>query len=146
MIAYLGSALLATIGLAAYHVFQKSIPQDANPALVFIVMYLTGAVLCGGIMWFALPLEGGLASLRRLNAAAVLVALAVLAAEFGTLYMYRSGWDVAAGGLVVNVASAVLLVPIGMIFFGERLSWTRALGITLALAGLILLSLPRRSA
>jgi drug/metabolite transporter (DMT)-like permease len=46
----------------------------------------------------------------------------------------------------VNVASAVLLVPIGMIFFGERLSWTRALGIALALAGLILLSLPRRSA
>lgn len=139
--AQLASAALATVGLAAYHLCQRSIPHGANPALVFVVMYLTGALLSAALLWWAFPLANVAKSLQQLNAASVGVAIAVLAAEFGTLYMYRVGWSISVGGLVVNVASALLLIAIGAIWLDERIGFTKGLGIAFAMVGLVLMSL-----
>jgi hypothetical protein len=69
----------------------------------------------------------------------VAVGIAIVGVEMGVLLAYRAGWRVSVGSTVVNAALAVLLIPIGILYFGERLTAGNALGIVLCVGGLLLL-------
>jgi multidrug transporter EmrE-like cation transporter len=46
---------------------------------------------------------------------------------------------VSVGSTMVNAALAVLLIPIGLLFFGERLTAANVTGLLLCIGGLFLL-------
>lgn len=52
---------------------------------------------------------------------------------------YRAAWSVSVASVIVNGMVAALLVPLGMLVFGEHVSSARALGLVLCLAGVWLL-------
>jgi hypothetical protein len=85
--ATIASLSMAVLGTLPYHVFQKEIPANANPALALIVMYATGLVLSFGLLLWFRPTTG-LATgvylvygerLSVINAAAVVASLVGLA-------------------------------------------------------------------
>jgi uncharacterized membrane protein len=139
MIFYL-PILLGIAGTTMYHVAQKSVPQQVNPLLSLLVNYATALVVTLLFLPFYPQRTGGSIALKSLNWASYAVGLSIVGVELGVLLAYRAGWKISVASLVTNVATALLLVVVGLISFGEHLSAKNAAGIVLCLAGLVLVA------
>jgi drug/metabolite transporter (DMT)-like permease len=121
-----------------YHVSQKSIAPGANPVLSLLATY-TVAIAGTLLLIPVFPVKSRLApALRQLNWASAAVGVAIIGVELGFLLAYRAGWRISVGSAAANAAVVVLLVPTGLLFFGERLSGANIAGLILCLAGLLL--------
>jgi len=138
----------AAIGLAVlssifYHVFVKLIPATANPAISLAVAYLTSLVLCAGLL-FLYPIDHSIIrEIKKLNWATVGLAVALVGLELGFLLAYRAGWKISTAAIIVNVAATLLLIPVGLVLFKERLSPVNIAGIVVCVAGLVMVNLGR---
>lgn len=137
---YYFSILLVIISNTIYHLCQKSTPETINPMVALTVTYGT-ALLISIIGLFIYPSEAGiLDSFKKLNWASVTLGIAILGLELGFLLAYRAGWNISLVGLYANVIVALLLIPIGILFFKEHISITKAIGIVLSIVGIIFIS------
>ncbi|NYE56386.1 EamA family transporter [Carboxydothermus ferrireducens] len=122
-----------------YHVTQKLIPPKANPFLVLTSTYLTAAFLS----LLLSPVSKGKAKfvfeLSKLNWVGFALGIAIFGLELGFLLAYRAGWKISTAALFSNAAVSLFLIPIGILFFGEKLTVTKVLGIIFCLIGLWLL-------
>lgn len=131
---------LTIISNVFYHIIQKVTPQDANPVLSLGVSYVIAAVICFLLIPF-FPLKDGMrAELQRLNWTAIALALTLVGLEVGFLLAYRAGWIVSMGGLVSNATVSILLLPIGIVLFSDKLSATNVAGVLVTVAGLVLMN------
>jgi drug/metabolite transporter (DMT)-like permease len=90
------------------------------------------------------PLENGLAvELKKLNWASIGLAVAVVGIEFGFLLTYRSGWNLGIAAVMVNVVASLLLIPVAIFFFKDKISWINIMGILVCLVGLVMLNWKR---
>jgi len=133
-----GLAVLATI---LYHLTQRLTPAKANPPLALGVTYLAAMLLCLPLLLFFPPETSLSGELRKLNWASLGLALAILGLEVAFLLAYRGGWNISLLAVVVNVAAALLLLPIGLLFFHERLTPLNIVGVGVCIAGLVMISL-----
>ena len=140
MFLYYFSAGLAITSTLLYHLTQKMTPSGANPALALTITYLTSLVLCLLLLAFTPPPDGLKAALGQLNWASYGLALALVGLEVGFLLAYRAGWNISVAAIVVNVAGTLLLVPVGVLFFKEKLSPVNLLGILVCIAGLVMVN------
>lgn len=131
---------LTIISNALYHVFQKLTPTNVNPMLALAVTYLTAAAVCLLFFPFYPSSVGLIDSLRQLNWASFALAFAIIGLELGFLLAYRSGWNISLAAIVSNVAVGLVLVPIGLLFFKERVSLLNLIGIAVCIAGLVMVN------
>ena len=132
--------MLAIGGGVLYHLAQKSIPKDANPLSALFVAYLT-SVATVLICLVLFPAEGSFfATLKKTNWAMFAVGIGAAAIEIGFLLAYRTGWNISTAGLIVNIAIAVILIPVGLVLFKEQLSPLNLIGILLCILGLLFIS------
>jgi uncharacterized membrane protein len=123
-----------------YHVFIKMTPQGAHPALSLVVTYGVAAALCAGLLLF-LPLKVPLTdSLKQLNWASYALALAIVGLEMAYILAYRAGWRISIAAVFVNTTVTLLLIPIGLLAFREKLSLMNVVGIFVAVAGLVMMN------
>ncbi len=135
------SILLAALSSVMYHVIQKVTPSNANPALALFVTYGVSMLGCLVLLAALYPLKGGLAQeIKRLNWASIALGFSLIGLELGALLAYRAGWNLSLASMVINVTAALLLIPIGLLLFKEKLTLTSALGIVFCLVGLILIN------
>ena len=131
---------IAVISSIFYHITQKATSPRVNPAIALLVTYATAFILTLPLLRF-FPLSNSLVeSLRRVNWATFGLAIAIVGLEIGFLLAYRSGWSVNLTGVAVNVAAAVVLVPVGITFFREQPSLINIMGVFVCIAGLIMLN------
>jgi drug/metabolite transporter (DMT)-like permease len=131
--------VVAACAYALYHVAQKLTPPDANPFLTLAGSF--AAATAGCLILFAASRHDPLSvELSKLGWSSPAVGAAVLAIETSFLIAYRQGWKIGLTSLAVTVAVTVLLIPIGRVFFGERLTWVALSGAGLSLAGLALVA------
>ena len=137
------SIALAIFSTLLYHLTQKMTPTGANPALALTVTYLTSLVLC--LLLFAfMPLTTSLKeSFGQLNWASFGLAFALVGLEVGFLLAYRLGWNISLAAIFVNVAGTLLLVPIGVFLFKEKLTPVNLLGILVCILGLVMVNWKR---
>jgi drug/metabolite transporter (DMT)-like permease len=132
--------VLTVVAMAAYHLAQKGVPASANP---FAALSATYAVALAFSL-FALAFTGGAsaipAGLRTVTWISAVLGVAIVVLEFGGLMAYRKGWNLSTFGLVFNALTAVVLLPVGILVFRERLSPSNWAGVALCLAGLGLLA------
>jgi uncharacterized membrane protein len=135
------SIILAVLSSLMYHVILKFTPANVNPALSFAVTYAAAAILCL-LLLPLFPLKDGVTSaLRRLNWASYALAFALVGLEVGFLLAYRAGWEISIAAIFVNAVVAILLVPVGVSLFTERLSTANVVGILVCVIGLILVNM-----
>ncbi len=136
---YVFSIFLAVGANILYHISQKSIPRGINPAFSVVVTYLVALALSAALLPFtsSQPLRE---SARELNWASAGVGVAIVGVEFAFLLAYRTGWRISLATLTTNVTVAIVLLPVGLLFFRERLSASNVAGIVLCLAGLLLIA------
>lgn len=135
-----GAIALTIVGNVLYHVAQKSIPANVNPFVSVIVTWMT-SILASVLVLIAMPARDSLMNeVARLNWATYAIGLSIVAVEVGFLLVYRSGWNVSLGAVTSNTAVGVLLIPIGMTLFHERMTLTHLIGILFCLIGLVLVT------
>jgi len=137
------SISLAILSSALYHFSAKSVPANINFAISLVVTY---AVALGITLLttFFIPAQNGLASeLKQLNWASFLLAIAIVGIEFGFLLVYRSGWNLGIAAVLTNVVASLILVPVAIFVFKDKLNWVNVTGILVCLAGLVMLNWKR---
>jgi len=137
------SITLAIASSALYHFSVKSVPANINFPISLLVTY---SVAMGLTLIVALlfPAENGLAfELKQLNWASFLLALAIVGIEFGFLLSYHAGWNLGIAAVLTNVVASLILVPVAIFIFKDKLNWVNIVGIFVCLVGLVMLNWKR---
>ena len=137
------SISLAIASSALYHFTQKQIAPGANPAVSTIVTYAISLALCLGLLIFLPAQNGFVAALKQLNWASYVLAISLVGLEVGFLLVYRAGWNIGIAAVLVNVVASLILVPVAIFVFKDKLSVVNIIGILVCLAGLVMLNWKR---
>ncbi|MPM93590.1 hypothetical protein SDC9_140730 [bioreactor metagenome] len=137
---YVFSIALIVLSNVLYNVCQKSTPESANPFVALLFSYLTAAVLTVIAFIVNSADKTLLESIKELNWTSVALGISIVGLEFGYLMAYRSGWNISVGSLVANILLAIMLIPVGIIFYKEGFAFNKLLGVVFCLVGLILIN------
>ena len=137
------SIILAICSSAFYHFVAKSTPSNVNFTVSLLVTYAT-AFFTILLTFSFFPIQDGImAELKKLNWASFGLAVGAVGIEFGFLLMYRSGWNLGIASVLSTVFAALILVPVAVFVFKDKISWVNILGIFVCLAGLVMLNWKR---
>jgi len=137
---YVFSIITIVVSNIMYNICSKSIPAKANPFLSLLITYLTGATISIIALNFYKTDKKFLQSFQDLNWASVALGFSIVGLELGYIMAYRAGWNISLGSLVANIILAVMLIPIGILFFKEGFGLNKIFGIVLCILGLILIN------
>ncbi len=137
------SIALAICSSALYHFSQKEIPAGVHPIVSVIVTYIVSLVICFGLLSFQWPAGGLWNAVRQLNWASYVLAFSLIGLEVGFLLVYRSGWNIGLASVLVNVASSLVLIPLALFVFKDKLSWVNIAGVLVCFVGLVMLNWKR---
>ena len=73
----------------------------------------------------------------------VTYAVAFVGIEYGFLLTYRAGWNLGIAAVLVNVVASLILLPVAIFLFKDKISWINILGIVVCFAGLVMLNWKR---
>ncbi len=137
------SITLAICSSALYHFVAKSTPSNVNFTVSLLVTYAV-AFAVTLLTFFFFPAKNGItAELKQLNWASIGLAVAIVGIEFGFLLVYRSGWNLGIAAVLTNVIASLILLPVAIFLFKDKISWVNIAGIFVCLAGLIMLNWKR---
>lgn len=137
------SITLAIVSSALYHFTAKSTPSHVNFTVSLLVTYAVAFVVTLLGFFFFPATNGVLAEIKQLNWASIGLAIAIVGIEFGFLLTYRAGWHLGIAAVLVNVVASLILVPVAIFLFKDKISWVNILGILVCLAGLVMLNWKR---
>jgi len=137
---YYVSVSIAVVSSALYHFSQKATPRGVNPPISLLVTYAVAMLLTVCLLYFMPAQKGILAEVHQLNWASYVLAVSIVGLEVGFLLIYRSGWNIGLAAVLVNVVASLILVPVALLVFKDRLNWVNIAGILTCLAGLIMLN------
>jgi len=137
------SIILAICSSALYHFTAKSTPANVNFTVSLLVTY--GVAFIVTLFTFIIfPAHNGVTTeLKKLNWASVGLAIAVVGIEFGFLLCYRSGWNLGIAAVLTNVVASLILLPVAIFIFKDKISWVNIAGILVCFAGLVMLNWKR---
>ena len=136
------SITLAIASSAFYHFVAKSTPAHVNFTVSLLVTYGV-AFVATLFTFFFFPTSSVVAELKQLNWASIGLAVAVMGIEFGYLLMYRAGWNLGIAAVLVTTLAGLILVPVAIFVFKDKISWVNIAGIFVCLAGLVMLNWKR---
>lgn len=134
----LPSIVLIVSSVLTYQIAQKYVPHELNPWHALVVVYVVALGFCIVASLLDRGAKPFFESMREVNLAVILVGVAAVGIELGWILAFRAGWPLSITGLVSNVTVAMLVAPIGFLFFKEKLSVQNIAGIALCLIGLAL--------
>lgn len=131
---------LLLVAHTVYQVSAKSVPEAMEPFAAVFFNYVVAA--CAAfILWMVMGQEKNLAvQLGKMNWAPVVMGLTITAVEVASVFMYKLGWNISVGTTIVNIALAVVLAVIGVMFYKEVLTMQQLMGIGLCIAGVIVMA------
>ncbi len=140
MFMYVFSIILIVASNILYNICQKSTPENANPFSALFITYLIAALLTIIIFLFNKSDKSFFQSFKDLNWTSIALGVSIVGLEFGYLMAYRAGWKISLGSLVANIALALMLIPIGILFYKEGFDVNKIIGATFCVIGLILIN------
>lgn len=143
MFPYYFSITLAICSTALYHFVARSTPANINFSISLMVTYAVAFGLTLLTFLFSPTRTGVFYELKLLNWASIGLAIAIVGIEFGFLLTYRAGWNLGVAAVLSNVAASLILIPVAIFVFKDRISWVDIFGILVCLAGLIMINWKR---
>lgn len=130
---------LAITAYVAYQTALKAARPEVNILGLLMFAYAVSFACAGLLWWRNQDLGANRLEWRDLTIAAA-VGASIVGIEFGFATAFRQGWPLNTAGAIVNVAAALIVVPIGYLMFAEQMSWTKALGLLMCCGGLVLIA------
>ena len=135
-----GPIALIVLSNVFYHICSKATPTEVNPFAALTVTYGGGAVMSGVLYYVLNPGGNLLQQYHLINWSTLVLGLAIVGLEAGSIYMYKAGWDIGTGQLVYSAILTVLLLLIGALFYRESITANKVVGILICMAGLYLIN------
>jgi EamA-like transporter family. len=111
------------------------------PFASLLITYSLGAVV-SLILFFAFSREKNFfGELKKTNWASWVFGCALVGMEVGYIYVYRNGWPISFGSIVINICTSCILLVIGCTFYKEKLSRNQVLGMLVCVVGLVFINL-----
>jgi uncharacterized membrane protein YidH (DUF202 family) len=119
------------------------VPERSNPFFFVMVSYVVGFAFALVAFFFSKGDKGFVASIAEqskiINWTPILLGISVIGLEIGNVLMYRSGWDISKGSLYSNILLALVLVVVGVFFYGDNFTMRNVVGLLSCVLGLYLL-------
>lgn len=131
--------LLAIAAYVAYQSLLKAVRPDVNILGLLTFAYLV-SFACAGLLWWRNQDIGSNQLVARDFMIAAALGASIVGIEFGFASAFRFGWPLNTTGAIVNVAAALIVVPIGYMLFAEHMTWTKAVGLLMCCGGLWLIA------
>lgn len=127
-------------GNCLYNLCSKGTPHNANLFLSLTAGYAVAAIACA-IVYFITNHGHPIGSeIAKLNWASYCLGLTMILLEIGGICLYRVGWSVSTGPIVVNICSAAALFLLGVIVFKDAISIQKVVGLLVCFAGILLIN------
>ncbi len=123
-----------------YNIFAKSQPVNLNPFASLTVVYVVAAIVSGIFYFVQNPGQSLIGEYKNLNWTSIVLGIAIVGLEVGSLYMYKVGWNINTGYLVHSSILSICLLFVGFFLYGEAISLTKILGAIVCVIGLILIN------
>lgn len=137
---YYAPILLIVAANTLYHVAAKGMPDPGNSFAPLVWTYLT-ATLLTIVMFFVTGSSNDLvAQMKNTNLMPFIFGASLVALEFGYVLLYKMGWNISIGSTFANIALAVVMLIVGILFYKEQLSIYQVAGIILCGVGLFLIN------
>ena len=140
MFMYVFPIILIVASNILYNICQKSTPENANPFSALFITYLIATLLTVLAFLFNKTGKSLFQSFKDLNWTSIALGISIVGLEFGYLMAYRAGWKISLGSLVANIALALMLIPIGILFYKEGFDVNKIIGAAFCVIGLILIN------
>lgn len=130
---------LAVFADIFYQISAKSTPQTLNPFASLTLTYLVAASVSLAVFY----ITGGhnlTDEMKNINWTTIVLGIAVVGLEAGSIYMYKAGWNINTGYIVKSIILSIALIGVGYFVYKESFSLTKAAGIAACLLGLFLLN------
>lgn len=134
------SITLTICSSALYHFVAKSTPSNVNFTVSLLVTYAVAFTVTLFTFFFFPAKNGVMAELKQFNWASTGLAIAIVGIEFGFLLVYRAGWHLGIAAVLTNVVASLILLPVAIFFFKDKISWVNIAGVVVCFAGLIMLN------
>jgi drug/metabolite transporter (DMT)-like permease len=131
-------ALIAALAWAVSAALMKPPVQEIDPLTIQAVRMPGSALVLWATPWARGTVRGLWAQRRSVGRRVAL--LSVLTAMSAVAYLSGLKYAGVALGTVLSSVSPLFALPIGLIAFGERLTWRAAIGAILAVVGIGILS------
>lgn len=141
MFNYVWPIMLVVLSNVVYQICAKSVPDNVSPFASLTVTYIVGAI-CSTAMYFLLDKQANLMKeISKMNCAPYVMGLVIVGLEVGFIYAYKAGWQVSTASIVQSSFLAVLLIFVGLLLYGETLTWNKVIGVLICLVGLVFINL-----
>jgi hypothetical protein len=129
------SLVVVVAALTGYHVAQRSMPAAVRPAPLFAFVYGAAALVMIAAVTF--DRVDGVSAITGAAShwAPWMLVLSVAGIELGVYAMYRTGWSISTASVSTQAIAAALLLMVGLWRFGEHLTPTRLVGLTMCVLG-----------
>ncbi len=132
--------IMTVVANIIYHIAQKYTSHKINPVFSLFVTYLVATVLTAVLLLFYRHENSLKQNIQEINWSTFLLGLALVVLELGYLLVYRVGWNISTASIISNILLTIVLIPIGMLLFKERISLINVLGIGVSIVGILLIN------
>ncbi len=139
--AYYFPVLLIVLSNALYDISANAFPQRLNAQAGLTAYYIIAALASLGLFYLTSEHKSFPTELKQVNWATFTLALGCTGIDLGYVLLFRAGWNISFGSLVCNIMIAITLVLVGKIFYREYINRYHLLGISMCVAGFVLISL-----
>lgn len=137
---YIAPAILMIATRIPYMIIQKVTPETIDPFVSVCLCYSICLVVA--VVMFCITSKGRnlLQELRRINWTAPALGVCLVCMDVSALLMFRVGWDLSVGSVLLYVLLAIALVVVGGVFYKERITPKRLAGIFFCILGVVMIS------
>ncbi len=140
MLSFYWPILLGVFSNVCYHVFAKAMPEKTDPIASLVITYAVSTAVTA-LLYFLLRRDGNLLrAWGNCTWIAPAIGLCLVGLDVASVYLYRVGWPINMGYLVMSLLAAAALVLVGLLVWSEKLTLTKGIGLLACMAGLFLLN------
>ncbi len=139
-LSYIAPAVLMVATRVPYMIIQKVTPEDVDPFVSVCLCYAVCLAVSAIMSFLTLRGQTLRMELKKLNWTAPALGICLVLMDVSALTMFRVGWNLSVGSVLLYVFLAIALVIIGAIFYHEKLTAKRLWGVVLCITGIIMIS------
>lgn len=140
MLSYIWPVALIIISNIIYQVCAKSVPEHMDPFASLTVTYIVGALISAVLYCVTNKSVHIIREYTKLNWAPFVLGLIIVGLEAGYIFAYKKGWPVSTTATVQSAFLAVALIVLGFVAYHEKITWNKAVGVAMCLAGLVFIN------